>query len=101
MTQKAFLNNPDLLNEYDKIISEQLNLNIIEKVNSFDKIGETHYLPHKVVIRDEKETTKIRVMLDACCPSRKGGPSLNDVLHAGGPLTSLLFDVMCKFRSYN
>ena len=40
-------------------------------------------------------------MFDACCPSRKGGPSLNDVLHAEGPLTPLLFDVMCKFRSYN
>ena len=40
-------------------------------------------------------------MFDACWPSRKGRPSLNDVLHAGGPLTPLLFDVMCKFRSYN
>ena len=32
LTQKAFLNSPDLLNEYDKIINEQLNLNIIKKV---------------------------------------------------------------------
>ena len=74
LTQKAFLNNPDLLNEYDKIINEQLNLNIIEKVNNFDKIGETRYLPQKPLIRDEKETTKIRVVLDASFLSRKGEP---------------------------
>ena len=76
-------------------------MNIIEKVNNFDKIREAHYLPHKAVIRDKKETTKIRVVFDASCPSRKDGPSLNDILHAGPPLTPLLFDVMCKFRSYN
>ena len=52
-----------MLNEYDKIINEQLNLNIIEKVNKFDKIGETHYHPHKVVVRDEKETTKFEECL--------------------------------------
>ena len=40
-------------------------------------------------------------MFDASCPSRKGGPSLNVVLHAEPPLAPLLFDVMCNFRSYN
>ena len=40
-------------------------------------------------------------MFDASCPSRKGGPSLNSILHAGPPLTPLLFDVMCNFQSYN
>ena len=37
-------------------------------------------------------------MIDASCPSGKGGPSLNDILHA---LSPLLFHVMFKFRSYN
>ena len=41
LTQKLFLNNPDLLNECNKIINEQLNLDIIENVNNLDKIGET------------------------------------------------------------
>ena len=93
-TQKRFLNNPYLLNKYGKIINEKLNLNIIEKVNYFDKIGETHYLPHKHVIRNEKEWKKIRVVHDASCPSRNVGSSLNDILHAGPPL---LFDIMWKF----
>lgn len=53
------------------------------------------------VIWDEKVTTKIRVVVDASRPSRKDGPSLNDIMHGGPSLTSLLFNVMCKFRSYN
>ena len=40
-------------------------------------------------------------MFDVSCPSRKGRPSLNGILHAGPPLTPLLFDVMCKFQFYN
>ena len=90
-----------MLNKYGKIIHEQLSLKIIEKVNNFDKLGETHFLPHKAVITDEKETTKIWVAFDVICPRRKGKPSLNDILHAEPPLTSLLFDVMGKFGSYN
>ena len=53
------------------------------------------------VIRDKKETTKILLVFDASLPSRKDGPSLNDILHGGWSLTSLLFDVTCKFQSYN
>ena len=40
-------------------------------------------------------------MFDASYSIKKGGPSLNDILYAGPPLTPLLFDVMCKFWSYN
>ena len=56
-----------------------MNLKIIEKVSNFDKIGEAHYLPHKSVIKDEKNATKIRVLFDVSCPSRKGGLSLTSV----------------------
>ena len=40
-------------------------------------------------------------MFDASCSSRKGGSPVNDILHAGLLVTPLLFDVMCKFRSYD
>ena len=93
------LNNTYLLSKYDKFMNEQLHLNIIEKVKNFDKIGETHYLPHKAVTRDEKERTKLWVVFDASCPSRKHGPSFNDILHAGPLLTPLLFDINCAIVS--
>ena len=49
-----------------------------------------HYLPHHVVIRNEAETTKIRVVYDASSKEGKRGVSLNDCLHVGPALSPLL-----------
>ena len=57
-----------ILLKYDSIIKEQERLGIIEKVELSedeppgDKI---HYLPHHVVVCQDKETTKVRVVYDA------------------------------------
>ena len=56
--------------EYDKIINEEKNLNIVEKVTDYEE-GATHYLPHIPVIREYKETTKTRIVFDASCKSWK------------------------------
>ena len=73
---------------------------MIEKVDSYE-FGETHYLPHRPVLRDEKETTKMRVVFDASCASPKDGYSLNDVLYQGPTMTQELIDILLRFRSYN
>ena len=65
--------------EYDKIITEQKNLNIVEKVTDHE-VSATHYLPHRPVIREDKETTKTRIVFDASCKSRVEGPSLNVII---------------------
>ena len=48
------------LGEYDKIIQEQINEGIIEKVNETktSERGKEFYLPHRPVIRQSVETTK-------------------------------------------
>ena len=43
--------------------------------------GKVHYLPHRVIFREEKITTKVRPMFDAS--SKSVGHSLNDCLYAG------------------
>ena len=71
----------DLLFEYDRIIKEQRNLQIIEEVkNDENSICENnihenniHYLPHRAVIRNDKESTKVRMVFDASCKSRLNG----------------------------
>ena len=65
---------------------------------SQDKLGETHYTPHHPIIRDDKTTTKIRKVNDAC--ARDNGPSLNDYLCKGPRLTPLLCDILLGFRSH-
>ena len=57
---------PSVLKEYNAISLDQLDKGIVERVNqSADMPGKIHYLPHRAVIRQNKETTKVRVVYDA------------------------------------
>ena len=72
---------PEVCAEYDVIIQDQLNKGIVEVVpEDTDAIrGRVHYLPHHAVIRQDKETTKVRIVYNASAQSN--GTSLNDCLH--------------------
>ena len=61
-------------------------------------IGRIHYLPHHEVIREDKQTTQLRVVFDAS--PKIVGPSLNECLHAGLSLFPLLVDIMLRFRVF-
>ena len=54
--------NPPLAPEYQKVIDSQLESGIIEKVdeNEICEVGKVCYLPHKAVVTEDKETTKVR-----------------------------------------
>ena len=52
---------PVILREYDAILHEKLDKGIIERVEDSDETPRMiHYLPHHAVIRQDKETTKVR-----------------------------------------
>ena len=57
-----------------------------------------HYLPHHAVIRQEKETTKVRIVYDAS--ARAQGPSLNDCLHTGPKFNQNILEIFLRFRSF-
>ena len=90
---KRLRRNPELLAEYNRIIEEQSSKGIISEVdsNSEIKVGRLHYLPHRPLIREDKQTTKERIVYDASAKST--GPSLNNP-----PLFSDISDVLMRFR---
>ena len=96
---KKFKNDEKLLKEYNNIFFEQEQLNIIERAPENYRTGKRHYLPHRPIIRDDKSTTKLRIVFDAS--SKRQGPSLNDCLYSGPSLTASLFSVLMKFRERN
>ena len=53
-------------------------------------------MTHRAVIRDNAESTKLRVVYD--CPARaaSGKPSLNDCLNSGPILQHKLWDVLVR-----
>ena len=80
---------PEILEEYDSIIKQQLEEGIIEPVPERPTGKRITYIPHQPVVREEAATTKIRVVYDASGKATKEVKSLNDCLHTGPSLTSL------------
>ncbi|XP_068692506.1 uncharacterized protein [Montipora foliosa] len=91
---------PDVSRQYNDVIREQLKQGIIEPVDqgTTNGVGKEHYIPHHEVIRVDKETTKLRVVYDASAKAQSTTPSLNDCLYAGPPLSSLIYDILLRFR---
>jgi len=104
--QQKLLRNPHVLEEYSKIMTEQLNQGIIEPVSTpasrtesnHESQSPIHYLPHHAVVRQDKETTKVRIVYDGSAKSRDDPLSLNDYLQTGPNLIPKLFDILLKFR---
>ncbi|XP_057299421.1 uncharacterized protein LOC130630039 [Hydractinia symbiolongicarpus] len=86
-----------LLSNYNSILKEQLDKNIIEKIGTELPWQKAHYLPHRPVVRVDKTTTKVRIVFDAS--ARTYGSSLNECLHPGPTLTEPLLGVLLRFRA--
>ena len=53
------------MDEYDRIIQDQLEQGIVERVSD-EPQGEREFcLPHKPVVREAAESTKMRIVFDA------------------------------------
>jgi len=78
---KKLRRDPRILEEYTAIIREQLNMRIIKSIEQPDTTRRIHYLPHHAIVRQDKDTTKVRIVYDASAYAR--GPSLNQCLHTG------------------
>ncbi|XP_026726618.1 uncharacterized protein LOC113493036 [Trichoplusia ni] len=92
--------NDKLKQDYKKVIHEYSELQHMEKVSQDKrKCKEAIYLPHHAVIREDRDTTKVRVVFDASCKG-SNGMSLNDNLLIGPPLQAELRHIIMRWRSY-
>ena len=89
---------PDLADNYDAIIQNQLQLGVIEKVMNNRKETAKHYIPHHAVINLEKTSTKVRVVYDASAKINKGQKSLNECLYPGPTMLRDLTGILLRFR---
>ena len=74
--------NKGRLEEYDEVLGDQVRARILEEVPESEVRSEKfcHYTPHHAVIRVDKATTKMRVVLDGAVRSSKFDYSINDCL---------------------
>ena len=89
---------PSQLDEYDKIIQDQLKEGIVERKSDETQGKRECYLPHKAVIRETAQSTKMRIVFDASVKASESSPSLNDCLKTGVPLQNVLWSVLVRNR---
>lgn len=92
-----------LFKRYNDVIDDYLQQGICEDVQEAkdtagaENIHVQYYLPHHAVIKEDKATTKLRVVFNASA-HEEGCPSLNDCLLPGPNLNPDLLTVLVRFR---
>lgn len=73
------------IEHYDQVIQDQIEAGIVERVSGPVTGSREFYIPHKPVVCESAETTKLRVVYDASAHAHSGAPLLNECLNAGLP----------------
>ena len=96
---KQLKKKPEQYKLYDQLFREYERDGIIEQVPRVEigEPGKVCYLSHRPIVREDRETTKIRPVFDGSAAATADSPSLNDILHTGPNLLSLIYDVLLRF----
>ena len=86
--------NQGLFESYDQVIQEQLAEGVVEKFN--DK--QEFYLPHKAVICENVESTKLQIVYNASARENSKILTLNDCLEIGHAPQNLLWNIYTGTR---
>lgn len=98
--EKKFAKHCKLHEEYSKVMKEYINLNHMIEVEPAEvNNSKAVYLPHHGVIREDKDTTKLRVVFDASCKGINH-VSLNDNLLVGPKLQQDLRHILMRWRTH-
>ncbi|XP_061706724.1 uncharacterized protein LOC133517425 [Cydia pomonella] len=99
-TERRLEANAKLRESYNEVMREYITLQHMELVNRDEPVREPDrrvYLSHHPVIREDRDTTKLRVVYDASCRGTNG-VSLNSELLVGPSLLGDLRDILMRWR---
>lgn len=98
--ERKFAKDKVLQERYTEVINEYLELGHMVLVPKLEVNKEPSvYLPHHAVVREDKSTTKVRVVFDASC-KYANGISLNDTLMVGPTLQPDLRHLIMSWRKH-
>ena len=75
---KKLQKEPNHLDEYDRIIQDQLEQGNVERVTDEPHGEREFHLPHKPVAREAAESTKMRIVFDASAKVEQTSPSFSE-----------------------
>ncbi|XP_064074465.1 uncharacterized protein LOC113394292 [Vanessa tameamea] len=99
--ERKLQNNPPLYEEYKRVINGYKDQNHMVRIQKIDDIHNTKavYLPHHPVVREDKETTRVRIVFDASCKGINR-VSLNDCFLVGPKLQQDLRHILMRWRRH-
>ncbi|GFR12308.1 uncharacterized protein TNCT_49861, partial [Trichonephila clavata] len=96
---RKFEKDSALSKNYKEIVLEQQTDGVVEQCSN-KLIENGYFMPHRPVLRDDKLTTKVRMVYDASS-NEKHLNSLNNCLHPGPNLNPNILDMIINFRTFN
>ena len=95
--EKNLLKKPEVASHYKEAMKANVEKGYIRKLEPNEaEDGPSWYLPHFPVIREDRETTKVRIVFDSA--ARCKGVSLNDVMLTGPKLQRDVLEILLRFR---
>ena len=88
---------PEVAERYKEVFRDNLEKGYIREVPPEEVHKTGWYLPHFGVVKEERSTTKVRVVYDGAATYE--GRSLNDEMLSGPKLQKDLVDILLKFRN--
>lgn len=88
------------LQEYDKIINNYIKEDIAEEIPPVPSSTRVRVLPHHAVFKEQSQSTKVRVVLDASAKCGSDDLSINDCMHEGSNLLPNVVGILPRFRAY-
>ena len=86
------------LTEYNAVFQDHLKEGIMEEVPAKPTGEVTQYIPHQAVIRENAQSTKLRIVYDCSAKPNAQVPLLNDCPEKGPALQLQLLDIILKNR---
>nr|XP_054761134.1 uncharacterized protein LOC129267449 [Lytechinus pictus] len=100
-TERKLAKNPQHAEAYDNQIKEMVENNCAQKLSEDESrtyAGPVHYVSHHAVIRPDKKSTPVRIVLNSSASYQ--GHSLNDYWMKGPNFLNRLFGVLLRFRQH-
>ena len=95
--EKSLLKKPEVVQRYKDAMNANIDKGYVRKLKPEEAHdGPSWYLPHFAVIREDRETTKVRIVFDSAASCK--GTSLNGIMLAGPKLQRDVLDVLLRFR---
>ena len=94
---KKLKQDPDVLQRYHGEMQALLEENIASPAIETNQETSSFYIPHRAVIREDKETSKLRIVFDGSAKDPKG-LALNSCLDQGLNLNPELLQLLLRFR---